>query len=89
MGIEYAIRFDVSDGDRVAARLRRLPDVRERPDKRFDLGPAADGWPTATVTVEPGGAYFCDHCGGGGSEQLGVVVAWLVGEFGPVTVSDL
>jgi hypothetical protein len=88
MGIEYALRFDAPDSDRVAALLRRLPGVREMPDQRFDLGPSVDGCPTATVMAEPGGAYFCDNCGGGGPEQLGVV-AWLVGEFGAVIVSEL
>jgi hypothetical protein len=93
MGIEYSLRFAGADADRVIALLRRLPGVREAapPGGSFDLGgePSGGGWPAATVVVEEGGAYFCDHCGGTGPEHLGVVVAWLVGEFGPVTVDEL
>src|SRR6187397_229947 len=27
--------------------------------------------PQATIIAEPGGAYFCDHCGGGGLPCFG------------------
>jgi hypothetical protein len=94
MGIEYALRFAEADPGRVAALLRSLPTARELPppyQQQVGLGgdPSGGGWPAATVMAEAGGAYFCDHCGGMGPEYLGVVVAWLVGEFGPVTVSEL
>jgi hypothetical protein len=93
MGIEYMLKFADPDPARVAALLRSLPGAREKPppDPWFDLGVTEnpDDWPTATVQADAEGAYFVDHCGGGGPEQLGVVVAWLVGEFGPVTVVEL
>jgi hypothetical protein len=90
MGIEYMLKFADPDPARVTALLRSLPGARER-DSWFDLGVTEnpDDWPTATVQADPDGAYVVDNCGGGGPEQLGVVVAWLVGEFGPVTVSEL
>ncbi|MBN9520675.1 hypothetical protein J0H58_19515 [bacterium] len=92
MGIEYHLKFDNPGPSRVAALLRSLPGAREKPPHPwFELGVTADpgDWPTATVQADPEGAYFVDNCGGGGPEQLGVVVAWLVGEFGPVTVTEL
>jgi hypothetical protein len=44
--------------------------------------------PDASVQAEPYGAYFCVF-GGHGREILGLVVARLVSEFGPVTVAEL
>lgn len=90
MGIEYSLKFANADQVRVTALLRSLPGARER-ESWFDLGLSdnPDDWPTATVRADPEGAYFVDNFGGGGPEQLGVVVAWLVGEFGPVTVEEL
>lgn len=94
MGVEYQLRFATSDPDRVAAFIRSLPTARELPlpyhrQVGLGTGASADEWPAATVAAEADGVYFCDHCGGTGPEHLGVVVAWLVGEFGPVTVSEL
>jgi hypothetical protein len=93
MGIEYMLRFASTDPDRVAALLRRLPTARELPppyQQQVGLGGGPpDEWPAATVMAEADGVYFCDHCGGTGREHLGVVVAWLVGAFGAVTVSEL
>ena len=92
MGIDYKLRF--ATPDRVAALLRRLPTARELPppyQHQVGLGggASADGWPAATVMAEADGVYYCDHCGGAGPEHLGVVIAWLAGEFGAVTVSEL
>jgi hypothetical protein len=91
MGIEYRLRFQASDGEAVADVLRRLPAVRDanRPSSRFDLGDAGHNWPQATVEVVPGGANFCDHCGGSGRALLGEVVARLASAFGVVTVEEL
>lgn len=77
MGIEYALRFAAPEAERVASLLRRLPTARELPPPHQDQVGLGDG-PEATVAAEAGGAYFCDHCGGRGTEYLGVVVAWLV-----------
>jgi len=97
MGIEYSLRFDAPDAETVADLLRRLPGATESaspyaaPGLCFDfgVGPAEDGWPEATIQIEPGGAYFCDHCGGGGPAFLDRVVASLVSYFGAVTVEEL
>jgi hypothetical protein len=59
------------------------------PANRFDLGQSAGEWPQATVQAKPGGANFCDHCGGSGRALLGEVVARLASAFGPVTVEEL
>ena len=88
------MRFAAPDPDRVAALLRRLPTARELPppyQQQVGLGAGVsiNEWPAATVMAEADGVYFCDHCGGTWPEHLGVVVAWLVGEFGEVTVSEL
>lgn len=91
MGIEYRLRFAAPAAEAVAALLRRLPSASNLPPPghRFDLGFGAADWPQATIHVEPGGAYFCDHCGGSGRALLGEVVARLVSAFGPVTVEEL
>jgi hypothetical protein len=89
MGIEYGLRFHAADPDVVAAVLRRLPAAREAPTLRFEVGVQAGEWPQATVQVEAGGVYFCDHCGGTGRALLGEVVARLVSAVGPVTVEEL
>ena len=46
-----------------------------------------EAMPDATVQVEDGGLYFCDH-GGFGREYLGLVLARLVAAFGPVQIED-
>jgi hypothetical protein len=93
MGIEYRLQFSSSGAEAVAAVLRRLPAAREAssPSHKFELGPGATerDWPQATVQVEPGGVYFCDHCGGTGRALLGEVIARLVSAFGVVTVDEL
>jgi len=97
MGIEYNLRFEAPDAEAVAGLLRSLPGATESgspyaaPGLCFDLGagPAEEGWPEATIQIEPGGAYFCDHCGGGGRAYLGQVVASLVSYFGAVTIEEL
>lgn len=87
MGIEYTLRVEAPDTDRIAALIRQLPEVREVANG-FDVGPfGQDGWPTATSSVGPDGVYFCDY--GGGFAPLGMLVAWLAGEFGAVTVTEL
>jgi hypothetical protein len=91
MGIEYRLRFEAPDGEAVADVLRRLPAAcaANPPRSRFDLGDAGQNWPQATVEVEPGGVYFCDHCGGSGQALLGEVVARLASAFGVVIVEEL
>jgi|GEM_PF-1327076 len=97
MGIEYSLRFAAQDAEAVADLLRSLPGATAStspyaaPGLCFDLGvgPAEDGWPEATIQVEPGGAYFCDHCGGGGQAFLERVVSSLESYFGAVTVEEL
>jgi len=87
MGIEYTLRVEAPDPDRITALIRQLPEVREVPNG-FDVGPfGQDGWPTATLSTEPGGVYFCDY--GGGIAPLGMLVAWLAGSFGAVTGTEL
>lgn len=66
--------------------VRRLPEAQET-GHGFDLGPFGNGWPTATVMLEPAGLHSCDY--GGGTAQLGLLVAWPIGEFGSVTVSEV
>jgi hypothetical protein len=46
------------------------------------------GIPDAMMRVEPYGLYFCDY-GGVGREILGLIVARLVSQFGPVTIAEL
>jgi len=93
MGIEYRLQFSAPDPETVAAVLRRVPGARESPppDRRFEIGgdETKQEWPWATVQVEAGGAYFCNHCGGPGRALLGEVVARLVASFGPVVVDEL
>jgi hypothetical protein len=90
MGIEYRLRFVAPDVESAAVVLRCLPGAREGapPGRRFELD-AGTGGPQALVELEPGGAYFRDHCGGAGRALLGEVVARLAGAFGPVTVEEL
>ncbi len=61
------------------------------PSHGFELrGEVSDAdRPHATVQVEPGGASYCDNCGGTGRALLGEVVATLVAAFGAVTVEEL
>jgi hypothetical protein len=91
VSIEYRLRFEAPDGEAVADVLRRLPAARAATPlgNRFDLGDAGHDWPQATVEVEPGGVYFCDHCGGSGRALFGEVVARLASAFGVVTVEEL
>lgn len=93
MGIEYKLRFSTVDPEAVAKELRLLPEVREVSQSRhwFDLGCRAPDQdrPQATIEIEPGGVYFCDHCGGQGRMWLDNVVARLVAAFGPVTVEEV
>ena len=86
MGIEYTLRVDPPAPERILPLLRRLPDATETAQV-FDLGPFGDGWPTATAALAPEGVYFCDY--GGGAPHFGLLVKWLAGEFGGVTVSEL
>ena len=43
--------------------------------------------PDALLSIEPGGLSFCDN-GGAGRRFLGAIIVDLVGQFGPVTVSE-
>lgn len=91
MGIEYKLQFAHSNPAGVASVLRRLPMVREMSGHtgEFELRAmeTTGTMPDATAHIEPDGLYFCDH-GGSGRQFLGIVIAQLVGEFGPVTVGD-
>ena len=86
MGVEYTLRVDPPDPERILPLLRRLPDSTET-DRGFDLGPFGGGWPAASAALDDEGVYFCDH--GGGEAQIGLLVKWLAGEFGAVTVTEL
>ncbi|MEI7425036.1 MAG: hypothetical protein WCK10_02875 [Candidatus Staskawiczbacteria bacterium] len=90
--MEYKIRFRFPDTASVTAFLHRLPMVGEAPgasnDFEFREAGNTGSMPDASAHVVPDGLYFCDH-GGQGEQFLGVVVACLVSEFGPVTVADL
>ena len=92
MGIEYKLRFTFPDAASVTSVLRRLPMVREVPrtntDFEFRAAETTGSMPDASAHVAQDGLYFCDY-GGAGPQFLGVVVACLVSEFGPVTVADL
>lgn len=59
------------------------------PAPRFDFGSADQVGPQASVHLEPGGVYFCDHCAGSGPALLGKLVVKLVSAFGPVTIEEL
>ena len=93
MGIEYSLGFAAPSSEAIADVVRRLPAVRElhAPDHRFVLGldESVSDWPEATVIMETGGLYFCDHCGGGGQAAINVVVAAMTSAFGPVAVEEL
>jgi len=91
MGIEYRLRFDAPDAAAVAAVLRRVPGASKAhaQEDSIDLVATPFGQPQATVQAEPGGAYFCDHCGGSGRALLGEVVAHLASAFGAVIVEEL
>ena len=89
MGNEYRLRFNRSNADAVVDVLRRVPTANETvKGECFELAENEFG-PGATINVEPGGAYFCDHCGGSGRAMLGEVVARLASAFGAVTVEEL
>ena len=93
MGIEYTLRFTVTDPSGVEELLRRIEGASPRKEPshtiefRRDAGKTED-MPDATAQVENEGLYFCDH-GGFGREYLGQVVARLVGVYGAVTVEEL
>jgi hypothetical protein len=91
MGIEYKLQFAHSDPACIADSLRRLPMVREMSVRagEFELRAmeSTGTMPDATARVEPDGLYFCDY-GGAGRQLLGILIARLVSEFGPVTVGD-
>lgn len=93
MGIEYQLRFTAPEPGAVDELIRLLPAARAAhpPQPGFDLwvGSSEQDNPQATVQAEPGGLYFCDHCGAHGRALLGEVVAALVPVFGPVTVDEL
>jgi hypothetical protein len=86
MGIEYALRVEQPDPERIPAILRGLPEAVET-DQGVNVGPFGGGWPTATVMPDATGVYLCNH--GCGTAVLGMLVARLAGEFGPVTVEEL
>lgn len=90
MGTEYTLRFAHTGADFVASVLRRIPmkcELSEEGGFEFRAPDNTGNMPDATAIVEANGLYFCDH-GGAGRHVLGVIVAGLVSEFGPVTVAD-
>jgi hypothetical protein len=93
MGIEYRIQFSFPNTETVVAEIRRIPWARQSSSSALEfelrLEESDKNWPDATVVVEAGGVYFCDHCGGSGRKVLGEVVARLVSAFGPVTLDEL
>jgi hypothetical protein len=87
MGTEYAIRFEHAGPESVNVVLRRLR-MAQATSQGFELrATQTDGMPDAFIRIEPNGLYYCDN-GGAGKEFLGVLIARMVSEFGPVTVAD-
>ncbi|WP_020469660.1 hypothetical protein [Zavarzinella formosa] len=86
MGIEYTLQVDPPDPARILPLIRRLPELQET-EEGFNVGPFGSGWPSASLSLNPLGVYFCDYARTG--TLLGLLVAWLAGEFGSVTVSEL
>ncbi len=86
MGIEYTLRVEKPDPERILTILRGLPEAQET-DHGIDVGPFGGGWPTATVTLDPEGVYLCDHACG--TAVLDLLVTRLTEVFGPVAVEEL
>ncbi|WP_020474498.1 hypothetical protein [Zavarzinella formosa] len=86
MGIEYTLRVDPPDPARILPLIHRLPEIQET-EQGFNVGPFGGGWPSASLALDPQGVCFCDYARTG--TQLGLMVAWLAGEFGRVTVEEL
>jgi hypothetical protein len=91
MGMEYKLQFEFPNAESVTTVLRRLPMVREAQrttlDFEFRVAENSGSMPDALARIEQDGLYFCDF-GGMGRQFLGILVARLVSEFGPVTVAD-
>ena len=92
MGTEYTLRFQSPSETATETELRRIPGaaVRTKPSLAIEYRREMsniEAMPDATVQVEGGGLYFCDH-GGFGREYLGLVIARLVGAFGLVQVEE-
>jgi len=90
MGIEYRIQFCSPNDEAVAVELRQIAAARETIlATQFDIGTCGDkGWPCASVTIEKGGAYFCNNGGQAGRSIMGEVIARLTA-FGPVTIEEI
>jgi hypothetical protein len=91
VGVEYQLHFNAPDCESVATQLRRrFSGAIEPSPGRFEFEvDDSPGWPSATLVIEPTGAYFCDHCGGSGRAMLGQVIALFTSSFGAVTVMEL
>jgi hypothetical protein len=89
MGIEYWLRFAISDEDAVAMALSLHPAARATSSRGFEFGNGDNGWSQATAQIDSDGVYFCDNRGSEGRAILGEVVAKLVAAFGPVVVEEL
>ncbi|WP_020474650.1 hypothetical protein [Zavarzinella formosa] len=83
MGIECTLRVDAPDPARILLLIQRLPEVRET-EHGFAVGSYGGGWASASLSLDPQGVCFCDYARTG--TQLGLLVAWLAGEFGRVSV---
>ncbi len=91
MGIEYRLQFTAPDAATVVSVLQRLPMVQkvagDEPMFELRTEQTTDTMPDAVVSLQPDGIYFCDNRGSG-KQLLGVLIARLVSEFGPVTVAE-
>lgn len=89
MGIEYSIKFTVTEAAQVEALLQQLgcsPGAAPY-SKHFEFREkcSSTGMPEATVMLTDDGLYYCHH-GGFGKEFLGRLVASLVSRFGAVSI---
>ena len=91
MGNEYSIRFKSPDHSSIEQALKQFPlhveSLLEPSKLEFRKTDSHHDMPDASIHIETGGLYFCDH-GGLGREFLGQLVAALVSRFGSVTVAE-
>lgn len=91
MGVEFRLRFAVTEQAAVteAVRALRFAAETDRSPDVFDLhsNGGSSEYPDARGEVEPKGLYFCVNTQMG-SGLLGELLARLVDQFGPITVSN-
>lgn len=91
MGVEYLITYPAHPAESLQAVLAPLASQWDSSAQAGYFSSvetlAENTMPDASMAIEPGGVYFCDH-GGQGRAFLGRLVAALVSRYDQVTVQE-